>query len=465
MVRGLPRGLRRDCPRRLPRSLLPQSDGDRHRRPRGGRPHALPRGLRRVPGPAGGPPSPAPRGGAESGEARRRDRALHRALPLQGVEGEAGPEPDQDAGRQIRLVFPEPPRTGRHVVRLRGAKKAYGNHVVYASADLDIERADRIALVGVNGAGKSTLLRMLAGVLPLDAGERLLGAHVSAHYYAQHQLDQLHAGHTLLTELEEVAPDAERTALRTLLGAFLFSGDVVEQKVAVLSGGEKARLALARMLVRPAPLLCLDEPTNHLDLASRAVLEDALAAFPGTMVFISHDRYFINRLATKVVEVADGRLTVHHGGYDDYRAASQRGTVADGTGRGALPPTERAALPAGRAGRGSRGPDQTSASPSRIEAARPAAPPRPAARHERDRRARVDPAVRPLRRRLEAVEHQIHALEARLRELEETLGDPRLYGDGARARAVTAERKSTEEEVARLMQEWENLSAALATHE
>ena len=368
-------------------------------------------------------------------------------------------------GRQIRLVFPEPPRTGRHVVRLRGAKKAYGNHVVYASADLDIERADRIALVGVNGAGKSTLLRMLAGVLPLDAGERLLGAHVSAHYYAQHQLDQLHADHTLLTELEEVAPDAERTALRTLLGAFLFSGDVVEQKVAVLSGGEKARLALARMLVRPAPLLCLDEPTNHLDLASRAVLEDALAAFPGTMVFISHDRYFINRLATKVVEVADGRLTVHHGGYDDYRAASQRGTVADGTGRGALPPTERAALPAGRAGRGSRGPDQTSASPSRIEAARPAAPPRPAARHERDRRARVDPAVRPLRRRLEAVEHQIHALEARLRELEETLGDPRLYGDGARARAVTAERKSTEEEVARLMQEWENLSAALATHE
>ena len=361
-------------------------------------------------------------------------------------------------GRQIRLVFPEPPRTGRHVVRLRGAKKAYGNHVVYASADLDIERADRIALVGVNGAGKSTLLRMLAGVLPLDAGERLLGAHVSAHYYAQHQLDQLHADHMLLTELEEVAPDAERTALRTLLGAFLFSGDVVEQKVAVLSGGEKARLALARMLVRPAPLLCLDEPTNHLDLASRAVLEDALAAFPGTMVFISHDRYFINRLATKVVEIADGRLAVHHGGYDDYRAASLRGSV-DGPGRGALPPTNRAVSPAGRAGGGSRRPDRTSATPSRTATARPAAG------HERNRRARVDPAVRSLRRRLDGVEHQIHALEARLRELEATLGDPRLYADGARARAVTAERRGTEEQVARLMQEWESLSAALAAHE
>src|SRR5262249_25290197 len=239
--------------------------------------------------------------------------------------------------RQIRLAFPPPPRSGRHVVRLRGARKAYGDHVVYAGVDLDVERGDRIALVGVNGAGKSTLLRMLAGVLPLDDGDRLLGAHVSAHYYAQHQLDQLHADHTLLAELEEVAPDAERTRLRSLLGAFLFSGDDVDKAVAVLSGGEKARLALARMLVRPAPLLCLDEPTNPLDLASRALREAALGAFPGTMVFISHDRYFINLLATKVVEVAGGRLTVHPGNYDDYRGASRREMALDGDGPGPEP--------------------------------------------------------------------------------------------------------------------------------
>src|SRR6185436_15789243 len=139
------------------------------------------------------------------------------------------------------------------------------------------------------------------------------------------QLDALDPARTVLEEMEAAAPEADRTRLRTLLGAFLFSGDAVEKRVSVLSGGEKARLALARMLVRPAPFLCLDEPTNHLDLASRDVLEDALAGFAGTMAFISHDRYFINRLATKVVEVRDGRLVTHLGGYDDYQAA-----LADG---------------------------------------------------------------------------------------------------------------------------------------
>ena len=146
-----------------------------------------------------------------------------------------------------------------------------------------------MALVGENGAGKSTLLKMLAGVLPFERGERTLGAHVAVHYYAQHQLDALDPTRTVLEELEAVAPEATHTRLRTILGAFLFSGDAVEKKVAVLSGGEKARLALARMLVRPAALLCLDEPTNHLDLASREVLESALAGVPG------HDRVHLAR--------------------------------------------------------------------------------------------------------------------------------------------------------------------------
>jgi ATP-binding cassette subfamily F protein 3 len=223
--------------------------------------------------------------------------------------------------RQIRLTFPAPPRTGRRVASLRQIRKAYGDHVVYDGIDLLVERGDRIALVGPNGAGKSTLLRILAGVLPFDRGDRELGTQVSVHFYAQHQLEALDPARTVLEEMEAAAPDAERTRLRAILGAFLFSGDAVEKRVAVLSGGEKARLALARMLVRPAPFLCLDEPTNHLDLASRDVLEDALARFAGTMVFISHDRYFINRLATKVVEVRDGRLVIHLGGYDDYHAA------------------------------------------------------------------------------------------------------------------------------------------------
>src|SRR5947208_14970154 len=226
--------------------------------------------------------------------------------------------------RHIRFAFPAPPRTGRRVAWLAGARKAYGDNVVYAGVDFEVERGERIALVGPNGAGKSTLLRLLAGVLPLDRGERALGAHVAVHYYAQHQLDALTPSLTVLAELERAAPELGQTRLRTILGTFLFSGDAVEKRIAVLSGGEKARVALAKMLVRPAALLCLDEPTNHLDLASREVLEGALAAFPGTIVFISHDRYFINRIATSIVEITRGSLVVHQGNYDDYLAAKTR---------------------------------------------------------------------------------------------------------------------------------------------
>jgi ATP-binding cassette subfamily F protein 3 len=354
---------------------------------------------------------------------------------LDRVEGER-------ATRRIRFSFPAPPRTGRHVVRLRHVAKAYGPKVVYAGIDLDLERGDRIALVGPNGAGKSTLLRILAGALPPDSGERVLGAHVTAHYYAQHQLDALDPARTVLEEMEAAAPETDRTRLRTLLGAFLFSGDDVEKRVAVLSGGEKARLALARTLVRPAPLLCLDEPTNHLDLASRTVLEDALAEFPGTMVFISHDRYFINRLATKVVEVRDGRLVTHLGGYDDYRAAVER------------PP----APPPGPAG-----PRAGEASRARDGSAGPASGAVPTDRARR--RPRVDPAVRELRRRLDALEGEIHAIETRLEDLGRTLADPALYADGERARAIALERQRAEEHVAWLLHEWESLSEALAAHE
>src|SRR6059036_2580415 len=230
----------------------------------------------------------------------------------------------EDEARVIRFSFPQPPRTGRRVATLAGIHKAYGDNVVYAGIDFEVERGAKVALVGPNGAGKSTLLRMMAGALAFDRGERTLGAHVAVHYYAQHQLEALTPSLTVLEELERAAPELGQTRLRTILGTFLFSGDAVDKKISVLSGGEKARVALARMLVRPAALLCLDEPTNHLDLASREVLEGALAAFPGTIVFISHDRYFINRIATSIVEITRGSLVVHQGNYDDYLAAKTR---------------------------------------------------------------------------------------------------------------------------------------------
>ncbi|MGH7375148.1 MAG: ABC-F family ATP-binding cassette domain-containing protein, partial [Candidatus Rokuibacteriota bacterium] len=224
------------------------------------------------------------------------------------------------AARRIHFQFPQPPRTGRLVGGLSGVHKAYGDNVVYDGVDFKVERGERVALVGVNGAGKSTLLKMMAGALAFDAGERMLGANVGVQYYAQHQLDALDPTRTVLEELELAAPEASITRLRTILGSFLFSGDTVDKKISVLSGGEKARLALAKMLVRPAALLCMDEPTNHLDLASKEILEEALAGFTGTIVFISHDRYFINRIATRVVEVDRRHLTTYLGSYDDYLA-------------------------------------------------------------------------------------------------------------------------------------------------
>jgi ATP-binding cassette subfamily F protein 3 len=345
-------------------------------------------------------------------------------------------EVSRDA-RHIHFAFPQPPRTGRRVASLRAIHKAYGSNVVYAGVDFELERGERVALVGVNGAGKSTLLRILAGVLPFERGERTLGSQVAVHYYAQHQLDALDPSFTVLDELAAVAPEAGHTGLRSILGAFLFSGNAVDKRVSVLSGGEKARLALAKMLVRPAALLCLDEPTNHLDLASREVLEAALATFHGTMVFISHDRYFINLIATRVVEIAAGRLTSYPGDYDEYLDAKAR--VA----------------------RSAPGGEQL------LESS--AAPPRsPAVADPGQRRLskhRASREVRELRRRLGEVETQIHALEARLRELEVALADPSLYADGDRVRSLARERKSAEEQVAWLLHEWESLSEALAAHE
>jgi ATP-binding cassette, subfamily F, member 3 len=342
--------------------------------------------------------------------------------------------------KQVRFAFPAPPRTGRRVATLRGIHKAYGATIVYTGVDFEVERGERVALVGPNGAGKSTLLRILAGGLPFEQGERTLGAQVALHYYAQHQLDALDPRRTVFEELEAVAPELGRTRLRTLLGAFLFSGDAVDKRVAVLSGGEKARLALARMLVRPAALLALDEPTNHLDVASREVLEDALGEFPGTIVFISHDRYFINRIATRIVEIEHGGLTSYLGDYDEYLAARAR--------RPAAPvPASPSPIPG--------------ASSRRASPAAPGATPSPA----RHRRRALSVEIRKLRARLETVERRIDELEGRLREITTAAADPDLYRDGARARAVAAEQKRAESEVAWLLREWEELSRELSTLE
>ena len=220
--------------------------------------------------------------------------------------------------KKIRFKFPEAPRPGRVVLELKGVRKAYGDNVVLGHLDLMIERGDRIALVGPNGAGKSTLMRILAGDLHADEGVRLLGHKVVLDYFAQDQASVLNPSRTVLDEMSSASSVSMGPMIRTILGGFLFGADDVFKKVAVLSGGERNRLALAKMLLNPSNVLLLDEPTNHLDLDSKEVLLDALEDYGGTLVFVSHDRYFVDNLATKVIEVGGGEAPLYPGGYEDF---------------------------------------------------------------------------------------------------------------------------------------------------
>jgi len=374
------------------------------------------------------------------------------------------------APKRIHFRFPQPGRSGTVASELRRVHKAYGATVVYRGVDFRLLRGDRVALVGPNGAGKSTLLKIVAGVLPFEKGERILGHNTSVHYYAQHQLDALNPRNAVLEELASVADLEMQPRLRGILGAFLFSGDDVEKPVAVLSGGEKSRLALAKMLLRPANLLCLDEPTNHLDVTAREILEEALDQFDGTMLFISHDRYFINRIATKVVEVRDGRLFDYNGDYDYYLEKREEAQPAAGDPRAdGRQPAVESSRPAGAADNAARG----------LQGRRGAEAPgnggvgkrrtREAKRATAEARQRKSREVAPLRARLKETEAEIARIEVRVRDLADQMANPDLYKDGDRAREVARERKDLEGQVAALYGKWEELAvrleAALAARE
>jgi ATP-binding cassette, subfamily F, member 3 len=228
--------------------------------------------------------------------------------------------------KTIHFTFPQPKPSGRSVVELVGAGKSYGPKQVLKGVDLVIERGDRVALVGVNGAGKSTLIRLLAGNDALTEGEFKLGHNAEPGYFAQDQYKELDTEVRVLEDLGEFSPASTQTELRNLLGCFLFRDDDVFKPIGVLSGGERNRYALLRMLLRPTNFLLLDEPTNHLDMRAKDVLLDALLKYTGTVVFVSHDRYFIDKLATRVFEVADGHVHVYPGNYEDYLWRKQQDT-------------------------------------------------------------------------------------------------------------------------------------------
>ncbi len=343
--------------------------------------------------------------------------------------------------KKIRFQFPDPPKSGRVMMELCRVTKRYGSLTVLDNVSLTIEKGEKIALVGHNGAGKSTLMKILAGG-EFQVGERLDGHNVVIDYFAQDQADALEGTRTAYDELYVDAPYDMVPRLRDLLGTFLFSGDDIHKKVAVLSGGERNRLALAKMLLRPASLLLMDEPTNHLDLFSKEVLLDALRSFPGTVVFVSHDRHFIDGLATRVVEVEGGALTSYHGDYE-YYLAKKAGIDAKSAESGA-------SLPASR----SSNPGSTTLSPE------PRAPgPLPASKDERLRSREDDKQrqkeERAKQKRLAEIEAAIEGAEKELKQLEEKLADPALASDYEALAGLGATHAAAEVLLAGLYGEWE----------
>ena len=375
--------------------------------------------------------------------------------------------------KKIRFRFPDAPRPGRVLLELRGARKAYGENVVLDQVDLHVERGDRIALVGPNGAGKSTLIRVLAGVDRPDSGTRLEGHKVVMDYFAQDQAAVLNPTRSVYEEMSAASPSTMIPAIRTILGGFLFSGDDAYKKVAVLSGGERNRLALAKMLLSPSNLLLLDEPTNHLDLDSKEVLLDALSDYGGTLIFVSHDRYFVDKLATKVIEVGGGAILLYPGGYEDFlywNKQREQGIAAPLPGLPRPPVTDRQApaptprheaqiMPEVR-----RGTKPTAARPE--PAATSAASVDPLAPRLRPKGAPPERAVRERelrkrRARIAELETRISEKERAVKELEAQMASPGFYDDRARADRAAADHQALMWEVGDLMSQWEALQGEL----
>ena len=345
----------------------------------------------------------------------------------------------QRDAKRVRFKFPLPSTSGRHVLELTGVAKAYDEKVVYQSLDFSVERGQRIALVGENGTGKSTLLKILAGVLSFDKGTRTIGHGVTLHYFAQHQAETLNPEQTILESLSEVSKQAEMNFLRGLAGAFLFSGPDQKKPIKALSGGERNRVALARMLVEPANTLLLDEPTNHLDPASVDVLTDALTEFPGTIIFISHDPTFLTRVATRVVEIEDGEARNFFGDYEYYlwKKAQEFESITETRAE-----LERKTAP-------------TTPAPTKVMTHTV-----PTKRSTNDRRDLNKTQAR-LEKQILRVEAEIGEYEAKIKVRDQELADPALYQAFGKWLDLQIEQEGWKKELERLTVRWESLSAEL----
>jgi ATP-binding cassette, subfamily F, member 3 len=427
----------------------------------------------------------------KAAQVQSRIKMLEKVVPI-----EVPPE-----RKRIHFTFPACAKSGRTVLEIKHARKAYGDLVVFGDLNLHIERGDRIALVGQNGAGKSTLMRMLSGEEAPDRGSRTEGHHVVMQYFAQDEAARMDPAPTVYETLASGSPNDMVPAIRNILGGFLFSGDDVNKRVRVLSGGERTRLAVARMLLIPSNTLLLDEPTNHLDLDSKEVLLDALVDYGGTLVFVSHDRYFVERLATKIIDVGHGQAIVYPGTYAEFlwhkeHQDGQMGRVDQGGREGRVGPAGqkgperqkrlrphraeneeiRGEVSASVRAGGSGAKAAPAAIPSRGQGIRGegsasvragGGTPAPLKKSDYAAKKQADADARRKKRELDARRAAIDALEARiaeaerlLRELEQTMAAPGFYDDRAAAQPVVDRHQALMWEVGDLMHQWEELQAA-----
>ena len=367
----------------------------------------------------------------KAAQVQSRIKMLEKVVPI-----EVPPE-----RKRIHFHFPTCAKSGRTVLELKHVAKAYGSVTVFRDVNLHIERGDRIALVGPNGAGKSTLMRMLSGEEAPDCGTRIAGHQVVMEYFAQDEATRLDPALTVYETLQAGSPTGMVPMIRNILGGFLFSGDDVYKKAAVLSGGERTRLAVARMLLRPSNTLLLDEPTNHLDLDSKDVLLEALEDYGGTLIIVSHDRYFVERLATKIIEIGHGQALVYPGTYPEFLWHKEKGS---GTISGASPKAAER--------KPARNPAQSAAAKK---------VPDPISREEQKR---LDAERRKQQRTRDALLGRIATLEARIaeretqvKELEATMAAPGFYDDRETAKEIIDRHRALMWEVGDLMSQWEAL--------
>ena len=351
--------------------------------------------------------------------------------------------PEEEA--TIHFTIPQPPASGRTVIEVSHLSKDYPlppvdggpagvNHVL-KEVSFQIDRGDRIALVGANGAGKSTLIRLLSGLEPPTSGKVRLGHNVLADYFAQDQYKVLDPGAVMLDDISAIAPKVPVVELRSLLGCFMFSGDDVFKPLGVLSGGERNRYAMAKMLVSPANMLLLDEPTNHLDLRAKDVLLEAIANFTGTVLFVSHDRYFIDGLATRVFEVEDHRVHIYPGNYEDYlwRKSGGPEKVAASLADSLKPSVPEPALPEATP---TPGPVKAAAHPKRLNPIK----------------------LKKLEDRVAAIEQELAAIDSRIAAAEEGLGH---YVSAEESQRTAASLETLRTQRAALLAEWESLASTL----